>query len=524
MIWIGVHLPLLSLESFAATLPCDAEPAQPHDGIPMALCDGHHIISANAVASDRGVKPGLRRVTALALVPQLVLGQADAARDAQALQAVVHAALAFTPAVTLACPQGMLMEVQASLRYFGGLKRLVQRLRAALAPLGHVLCLACAPTAQGAALLSRMPAARHGLFCPDLPALMRSLDPAPVTLLRAGHEHAQALEGMGLHCLGDLRRLPRAGLARRFGEALLDELDRALGARPDPRAWLTLPEVFESRLELFARADTTGQLLYGASVLLARLVAWSRARHVQVRCFSLHMQHERRHRHDAQTPGASTLEVALAEPSQDADHLLLLLRERLCALQLPAPTLELRLQCDDVVLRAPPNSELFPTAKSEREGLVRLIERLQARLGVAQVQRLARVEDHRPECASRAQVCGAADVPRNRAGPVAARPAASANVSRGSGRKVFLPVRPVWLLPQPEPLVERQSRPLLDGRFLQLLCGPERIETGWWDTALAERDYFIAQAGDGSLVWIYRGRLPLPEQGAPGWFLQGRFG
>ena len=83
----------------------------------------------------------------------------------------------------------------------------------------------------------------------------------------------------------------------------------------------------------------------------------------------------------------------------------------------------------------------------------------------------------------------------------------------------------MWLLSAPEPLAERQQRPLLDGRPLQLLCGPERIESGWWDAALAERDYFIAQAGDGALVWIYRARLPMAvSQARPGWFLQGRFG
>jgi len=82
----------------------------------------------------------------------------------------------------------------------------------------------------------------------------------------------------------------------------------------------------------------------------------------------------------------------------------------------------------------------------------------------------------------------------------------------------------VWLLAPPEPLPERESRPLLEGRPLQLLSGPERIESGWWDADLAERDYFIAQATDGALVWIYRARLPLSAQGqAQGWFLHGRF-
>ena len=86
-------------------------------------------------------------------------------------------------------------------------------------------------------------------------------------------------------------------------------------------------------------------------------------------------------------------------------------------------------------------------------------------------------------------------------------------------------VRPIWLLPEPVALRERQLRPLLDGRPLQLLCGPERIESGWWDAGLVERDYFIAQAEDGALVWIYRARLPMTAASAgTGWFLQGRFG
>jgi protein ImuB len=83
------------------------------------------------------------------------------------------------------------------------------------------------------------------------------------------------------------------------------------------------------------------------------------------------------------------------------------------------------------------------------------------------------------------------------------------------------PLRPVWLLAPPEPLPERGLLPLLDGRPLQLLSGPERIEAGWWDHELAERDYFIAQDGQGALLWLYRARLPSTD--SSGWFLQGRF-
>jgi protein ImuB len=518
MLWIALHLPLLSLESFVATLPGGAAKQQP-----VALMDAQRIVCANAAAQALGVKTGLKRATALALAPQLTLGQADPARDRLAITGVAHAALAFTPSVTLepwgdasTAPHTVLLEVQASLRYFGGRAKLLQCLRAAMAPLGHQVVCASALTAQGAALLSRLDDAPQGLHAADLPSLGCLLHGAPVWLLEAGREHWDVLQGMGLRTCADLQRLPRSGVARRFGETLLDEFDRALGNRPDPRRWITLPDTFSSRLELFARADTTEQVLHGASLLLVRLMAWASAQHAQVRRFTLQMQHEARHRHDVQTPPDSTLDIALAEPSSDIAHLRLLLRERLAHLQLPAPTLELQLHCSDIARRAPPNQELFATTQSEREGLVRLIERLQARLGGEQVQRLSRIEDHRPERSSALHANPAAAL---EAGPARGRATASA------AAQAMPAPRPVWLLPQPEALPERQFRPLLDGRALHLLCGPERIESGWWDAALAERDYFIAQASDGALVWIYRARLPLSAAAeGQGWFLQGRFG
>jgi len=506
MLWTALHPPALSLQAFAATL------GTAQHALPLALLHAHRIQAVNRVALQLGVKPGLKRATALALAPQLLFGQADMARDTQALRALAHAALAFTPSVTLdgdgaAALPCVLLEVQASLRYFGGLSALLQRLRAALTPLGLRVRIASAPTALGAALLARWRSGfEQGAHSCELPALQRQLDAAPLALLGAARAHSGALTGMGVHTLGDLRGLPRDGLARRCGEALLDQLDRARGDRPDPREWLTPAPTFEARLELFERADNTAPLLHAAAILLARLVAWASAQHARVGGFVLAMQHEKRHRAGPQAPARTELPVALAEPSNDAAHLQTLLHERLARLVLPAPTLALHLRCAQLVHRAAPNGELFPTQASAQEGLLRLIERLQARLGPERVCRPLRMQDHRPERATAWQpallATPHADAPPN--GPTL--------------------TRPVWLLSDEQPLGERASHPLLDGRPLQLLAGPERIETGWWDGAPAARDYFIAQAHDGALVWIYRARLPLSAAAGEGWFLQGRFG
>ena len=524
--WIALHLPALALESWAATL----DPEARHG--PLALLEGTRVAAVDATAAALGVRPGQQRATALALAPALRFGAADAAREARALRAVAHAALQFTPAVALHGADTVLLEVSSTLRLFGGPSGLAQRLGAALAPLGHHVAPASAPTALGAALLARWAcAAPHqapqapldGPQATRLPVLRALLDTAPAALLwPAGAPALELLQGLGVGTLGELRALPRDGLARRLGPALLTLLDRARGDAPDPQDWVTPPERLAEQLELHARADTTEALQHAAGLLLARLVAWARARQGRVQRCVLGLRHEPRHRADDTVPELTPVEIALAEPSADAEHLQGLLRERLARLELPAPVTGLELRCDELVHAPPPDGELFPTRAAGQAGLARLLERLQARLGEDRVQRLEPGDDHRPERAAQAgPVAAAVPARRGQAVTTAACPPAPARPDspRAPGRLT----RPAWLLPEPQPLQERGPHPCLGGQPLRLLAGPERIESGWWDDALAARDYFVAQTSDGALAWIYRSRLP--AEGAPaGWFLQGWFG
>jgi protein ImuB len=155
MLWVALHLPALPRESWRAGAPADARPA--------VLIAEHRVQHADAAALARGVRVGMQRATALALAPDLQLGQADARRDARALRAVADVALGFSPSVawlpaaSADAPSalvGVRLEVMTCLRYWGGLPRLLDRLRTALAPLGHQVRIACAPTALGAALLA----------------------------------------------------------------------------------------------------------------------------------------------------------------------------------------------------------------------------------------------------------------------------------------------------------------------------------------------------------------------------------
>ena len=537
MLWIGIHLPALSLESFIATLapePLAADRVVARldeiDAVgAVALVDRHRIVAANDAARECGVRPGQKRATALALAPHARLGEADPGRDDAALMAVAHVALGFTPAVSFGGDHVVLAEVQASLRYFGGLPRLLARLRAELAPLGHQLRLACAPTAQGAhwMAMGAGPEATPASRVDSQAAWRARVGAVPVARMAAAAPHLAALESLGLATAAHLWKQPRAGLVRRFGAALLADIDRALGDLPDPRTALQPAPTFDSRLELFMRADDSAALLTGAAVLLNRLTAWAMAHHGLVGGFELRLHHEsRRKMLDDPASRTTVLEIGLGEPVSDTAHLHSLLRERLQRLPLAASVIELSLHCHAITPGAPPNAELFPSAASVGEGWHRLLERFEARLGAHNIQRLQPVADHRPERATAVRRGGDTAPARGRAAGAPLQlvaPHGPAATSSGDPADWPRLKRPVWLLRQPQPLREEGGTPLLAGRPLWLVAGPERIEAGWWDDGYAARDYFIAQDHEGALLWVYRFRHA-PAAGEAGWYLQGKFG
>ena len=77
---------------------------------------------------------------------------------------------------------------------------------------------------------------------------------------------------------------------------------------------------------------------------------------------------------------------------------------------------------------------------------------------------------------------------------------------------------PTWLLAVPQALSVQQQCPQYHGP-LQLLAGPQRLESGWLEGAPVLRDYFVARSAQAGLVWIYRERL---DQ-SPRWYLHGLY-
>jgi protein ImuB len=371
--------------------------------------------------------------------------------------------------------------------------------RANVQALGFTASLACAPTARGAWLLARA----GGGHTVKMPSLVRRLDLLDVLLAPPARPFAAWFEGIGCASFGELRRLPRPGLQRRCGRALLDLVDAAYGLSPELHEWIAAPEAFAARLELFDRIDDAELLLAGARRLLLQLTGWLCARQLAVERIVLRLEHERGR--EARPP--TCVEVALAEPAWRDEHLVRLLRERLAKLALDAPVIGLGLEAQQLKPMAPPNESLFPEPGGTEEDRMRMLELLVARLGADHVLQALPMADYRPERA-------------NMWVPVQQKISDRARNAQMPPDVMSLP-RPTWLLAKPIALLMRDHRPFY-GSPLRMASNPERIEAGWWNGPQT-RDYFIAEGQDHALYWVYRERIGADDT-EPRWYLHGLFG
>lgn len=430
-----------------------------------------------------------------ALLPSPSAGTAPFTEPAPQ-RALATWALQFTPRVALA-DEAVLMEVGASVRLFGGRRALRERVQGEGRELG-VARLAWAPNGLAALAL-----ARAGIGNGFRRPLDELLDTLPMDTLSAVHPHRLTLEHIGCRTLGDVRALPRGGIARRFDARLLQALDQVYGAAPEVHDWVALPEVFEERLELMARVEQAPALVFGARRLLLVLGGWLAARRAGVTAFTLRWAHDAMRARAAGEGGEITIRTA--GPTRDIEHLSRLLAEHLARVQLLAPVGDLVLVATEVQPLHDVSASFLPDTRRQGEQLGLVLERLSARLGPQRVLRPVLCEDHRPEWMCHWQPAALPLPPKGAAG-------------------TDLP-QPGFLLPVPLRLRVQGDHPVYHGR-LMLLLGPQRVEGGWWDRVDGEdrtrnvvRDYWVALSAQAGVLWVFQTRL----DGSPAWFLHGHF-
>lgn len=469
MLWAALLLPQLALDAVTRD---GHDPAEA-----LVLIDGplqrRHVHAASAAAQAAGIRPGHSLAAAQALLPGLHSAPVDHAAMHTLRNSIASIGYAVSEQVSLREPDAVLVEIGASLRCFGGWPRIARILRTRLRTLGVTHRLGVAVTPLAAVLAA---ADRDGHIV-DTDALKTMLRDLPLHNARLQATQVTALESMGLRRLGEVLALPRAGLARRFGTSLLDHLDRLCGRKADPLETWQPPARFCAALEFDAELHTTTAILFPLRRQLEQLAAFLACRDGGVQQFEIHLLHQRQ--------PATRAGIGSSLPERDPQRLFELARLKLDRLQLASPITGLRVVATRLPPFVPLRGDLFERQATALSQWQTLVDRLRARLGDAVLSTPIEQADHRPEKAWTA----AADA---RLGHIDCGP------------------RPLWLLPRPIPLRDRAA---------QIVSGPERIESGWWDGDQAGRDYYVLQTSLGQRAWAFR-----PAGGMDGpWLLHGWF-
>ena len=480
MLWIALELPALPLQiaERGGSRPSPFAIAEGPAQRPVVLC-------ANAAARDAGVREGMAVAAAKALASALESKPRDPVAERAALERLAGWACQFTPMVAIEAG-GLVLEIEESLRLFGGLAKLTGAIRQGVRALGFHATYGVAPTPLAARLFARAEAQgvsmRACLDAVELPARVGEL---PLFLTDWPARSIALLTDLGVLRFRDVLALPRAGLAKRFGPEVGVSLDRVLALLPDPREPYIPHARFHSKLELPAEAKSVEAILFPLKRLLVEMEGFLRGRGAGVQRLVVELEHSSR--------ACTRLPLEFGSPEREADFVLSIAREKLSRTSLAAPAIGLKLHAEALLEFKPREESWLPGREEQAVDRARLLERLAARLGEGRVFGIALANDHRPERSW-----------------LARRPTAPRTSFDGGPR-------PVWLLHRPQRLIAEEGQPKLQGA-LDLVAGPERIESGWWDGEPVGRDYFVAVNPAGEALWVYR-----EHRNPAAWYLHGVF-
>jgi protein ImuB len=451
-----------------AALPAAAAP------IPAAAATTAPAPAAAPAVAAPSARPRAKQLWYAVVFPALLASEAAATLERLCLHAQT-----FTSFVSIEPPDALLLEIRGSVKLFGSLQKLRADLDACWRRLGLAACSATTPSTLAALWLARAGHAVHG---DEAGALPSQLSEVPLACTAWEGETLQTLNAMGVTKVGELLLLPRTGLARRLGPLRVQALDIAVGAQPAPRRAFVPKERFRARSDFETEVEHAAYLEKAIEPLIERCARFLRGRQAGVQRLRLRLRHRE--------GTATEVRLGLASITSERRRLMDVAVQQLIRLEIKAPVRGIELISGS--LRALPAASLDAfsgmtgAVAQGRDTAPQLVERLRARLGEEAVYGFCLIPEHRPEAAWR----------RVR----------ELHATAGEQTLAAQMPRPVWLLQEPLPMPKPD-----------ILQGPERIESGWWDGKGVARDYYVARRPHGARLWVFQ------ERHSQRWYLHGVF-
>ena len=463
--WLYLHFPDMYLHSLVH---------DDHSPVIVITQDQQRVVQVSTAAKQRGIRSDMPLASALFLCPEVICHTLNQEYADQLLQQRALWAYRYSAQIFPDPGEGLWLEAGSMLKLFGGIKAFIGTLQGSCQT--HHWPLQCG--------LGLTPISARWQALSDVQTLSlnpdqqrQALQTLPLDELRLNEKQLLSLQRLGIQRLGELLQLPLAETGRRICPLLMQQLQQLHGHQQPPAALFSPPLKFSEKVIFSHDAEHRNGLFFPLARLLESLCGFLHHHQLSVRWLALRLLHRE--------PPETRWLFSFANHEYRYEELLQLCRYQLDKQSLRAPVTELQLSVTQFSARDHAQSSclaLNETDTSERHA-GSLINRLQARLSASQVSVLQSTGDPRPEASWQAQ-------PANEYLPD--------NLARPGDW-------PVWLLPEPLPCSAPE----------QVIRGPLRINSGWWESQMIRRDYYQVMESD-QLLWVFR-------DDQKRWFLHGYF-
>ncbi len=462
---------------------------------------------------------------ARAINPGIDSVQHDQHADMQLLKQIARWCERYTPLVALSGRDGLFLNITGCAHLFGGEQKMLADVSARLEAQGFQISLAIADTAGAAWAVARYgnnpimksntsAGVEQGETAVRSNPLREALEPMPLNALRLPRDQVAEMARVGFRTIGCIIDLPRAPIAARFGNRVLQRLDQALGNEDEALSPL------QPVAKLVAEKRFPEPLVYEEDIqrtirILADNLALSLEKHgTGMRQCELVL-----FRVDGEIV---SLTVEASNPLRHAKRIADLFDERLASLH---DDWEAGFGFDVIRLsvlrseRLEAKQETLTHDTVTTDTIAHLVDRLSSRLGSRQVLVCETADTHIPE--------------RQFALVPAVHHQAQGNAALQQESQVA--TRPIILLSRPElaeVVAEVPEGPPIRFRWRKAQYevaryeGPERIACEWWKDGRGtySRDYFRIETNDGHRLWLFRYGLYVRETDIPKWYVHGMFG
>jgi protein ImuB len=471
--------------------------------LPLVLTESNHgkliITATNQNAEQKGISSGTPLADARAVIPDLVAMEHKPLLIIKVLTRLAEWCIRFTPTVAIDPPNGLILDATGCSHLWGGDTIYIETISEKLNARGYGVRIAMADTMGAAWAIARfskdarvIPEGKH-------PEALRSL---PTQSLRLEPEVSERLYKLGLHNIQHVLNLPRPSLRKRFGQHLLQQLDKALGNEMEWIEPLQPIEPYQERLPSLEPIVTEA----GIKIALHQLITLLCTR-LQQEQKGLRMATFKGYRVDGKV---EQIEIGTSRPSNNVTHLSKLFELKLSKIE-PAWGIELFVMAAWKVEDHHPQQETMwtPPTGVDDQRITELVDRIAGKLGMNTIHRYAPAEHHWPE--------------RSFTGTTSLN---EKLISAWPEHKL----RPLQLLPTPQRI--EVTAPIPDyppmlfrhqGKIHTIVKadGPERIEQEWWLQQGQHRDYYQVEDETGNRYWLFR--LGHYQDKTVHWFLHGFF-